>query len=63
MSFARGSDYRIVQQKIYYTDIQYAAIVVPALAYVMPHDDLREGIPGQRKGLVLRDGFSSVPSA
>lgn len=38
-----GDSYdRIVQQKIYDPDIQYAGIIVPAFADIVPDDELRE---------------------
>ena len=36
-------------------DIENAVIIIPTLADVMTHDDFRERIAGQRKGLILGD--------
>lgn len=48
---------RVIQQKIYDADIQNAVIIIPALADIMPYNELREGISGQGEGLVLCNGF------
>ena len=55
-SFAgSASDKRIIQQEVDDADIENAVFVIPTLANVMTHDDLREGIAGQRKRLVFGD--------
>ena len=36
-----------------YIYIQHPALIVPPLPYIMPDDDLGEGITGERQGPVL----------
>ena len=47
------SYYRVVQQKVNNADIENAIVIIPTLADVVPHNDLGEGIPGERKRLIL----------
>ena len=55
-SFAgSASDKRVIQQEVDDADIENAVVIIPTLANVMTHDDLREGIAGQREGLVFGD--------
>ena len=49
------SDKRVIQQKVDDANIEDAVVIIPTLTNVMTHDDLREGITGQREGFVFRD--------
>ena len=53
----------LIQKEINHIDIQNAVIIIPTLADIVTHDDLRERIAGQREGLIFSDCFSSVPNA
>ena len=46
-------DKRVIQQEVNDADIENAVIIIPTLTNIMTHYDLREGIAGQREGLVL----------
>ena len=46
-------DKRVIQQEVNDADIENAVIIIPTLTNIMTHNDLREGIAGQREGLVL----------
>ena len=48
-------DKRVIQQEVDDADIEDAVVIIPTLANVMTHDNLREGIAGQREGLILGD--------
>ena len=53
----------LIQKEINHIDIQNAVIIIPTLADIVTHDDLRERIAGQREGLFSVMAFSSVPNA
>ena len=55
------SDKRIIQQEVDDADIENAVIVIPTLADVMTHDDLRERIAGQRERLIFSDCLFLCP--
>ena len=44
---------RVVQQEVDDADIENAIVIIPTLADVVPHNDLGEGISGERKRLIL----------
>ena len=48
-------DKRVIEQEVDDADIENAVVIIPTLANVMTHDDLRERIAGQREGLILGD--------
>ena len=52
---AQESQKSVVQQKVDDAYIEDAALIIPTLTDVMAYNDLREGITGQRKRLVLGD--------
>ena len=53
--FCCDLDKRVIQQKVDDADIENSIVVIPTLANVMAHDDLRERIAGQREGLIFGD--------
>ena len=48
-------DKRVIKQEVDDADIENAVVIIPTLANVMTHDNLRERIAGQRKRLILGD--------
>ena len=48
-------DKLLIQKEINHIDIQNAVIIIPTLADIVTHNDLRERIAGQREGLILGD--------
>ena len=52
-----------IEQEIQDPDIQDPFFIIPAFAYIMANDDLREGIAGQVERPVFGTAFSSVSSA
>ena len=50
-----GSDKHIIQQEVDDADIENTVVIIPTLANVMTHDNLRKRIAGQREGLVFGD--------
>lgn len=48
-------DKRVIQQEVDDADIEDAIVIIPTFANVITHNDLREGITGQRERLVLGD--------
>ena len=50
-----GSDKHVIQQEVDNSDIENTVVIIPTLANVMTHDNLRKRIAGQREGLVFGD--------
>ena len=50
---AEQSEDRGIKKKVQNTDVQNTVIVIPTLADIMTHNNLREGISGKRERSVL----------
>ena len=55
--FWKKSDECVVQQEVDNADIENAVVVIPTLADIVTHNDLRKRVTGERKGLILGDGL------
>ncbi len=51
--FCDDLDEAVIKQEVDDADIEDAVVIIPTLADVMMHNNLREGIAGQRKGFVF----------